>query len=218
MLSPSYGLALETHVSNAEELALAYGKWEGICSNHIVNADGEFYGPDGSSRSISTTQDRELLIRLRALADLVVVDARTARSEKYKMPSSGAALAIFSATGNFEGIPALGQPSSNCFLFGPDISLETAGHNFEAIRSPGNPLLGLAAWASQRGLPAVLLEAGPTLSRTAFGNRLVTHSAVTITLEKLESKALTGMHPFDRSARLVSVAHGAGATFTYWSH
>jgi riboflavin biosynthesis pyrimidine reductase len=218
MISPAYGLALEAQVSSIKELADCYGPWEGIRSNHVINASGEFSGPDGSSRSISTPDDRELLIALRAKADLVVVDARTARSERYKLPASGAALVIFSVTGNFNDIPAFENFEGSCYLFSPQSPKNLKNHEHERIDSLENPLAGVSAWAKQRGLSAVLLEAGPALTKNAFRNGLVSHSAITISGERLDAGSVANRHPFDPLAKLLSVANAEGASFSYWSH
>lgn len=218
MISPAFGLALEQQVTSISELADSYGKWLGIRSNHIVSASGDFSGPDGSSRSLSTPEDRELLIALRGKADLLVVDASTARTEKYKMPSSGAALAIFSATADFSGIPAVEDSSGSCYLFSPKGSKSIGNCEHEPILDIQNPLLGLSAWASKRGLMALLLEAGPTLTKTAFANGLVGQSALTIAVENLDVETIANRHPFDPLAKLVSVANAPGASFTYWNH
>jgi riboflavin biosynthesis pyrimidine reductase len=218
MISPSYGLALDAKITSVAALAESYGRWKGIRSNHVVTASGEFTGPDKSSRSISTPEDRELLIALRRRADLVVVDAKTARNEGYKSTSSGPALAIFSATGNFSGIPAAEDSRHLCYLFSPQLPVGFQDHHHEFILNLENPLSGLASWATNRGLDALLLEAGPTLTRTAFTNGLVSESALTISAENLDFETVSHGHPFDQVAKLLSVANSKGASFTYWHH
>lgn len=218
MISPAFGLALEKQVTSIQELVDSYGNWKGIRSNHVITALGNFTGADGSSRSISTPEDRELLIALRSRADLVVVDAKTARTEGYKASSSGTALAIFSATGDFSGIPALEGSSNNCYLFSPQLSSQFRSCHHEQIPDQENPLSGLANWATKQGLAALLLEAGPTLTQTAFAKGLVSQSAVTIAAEGLDIETILNGHPFDNNATLLSVADASGVSFTYWHH
>jgi riboflavin biosynthesis pyrimidine reductase len=218
MISPAFGLAMERQASNILELADSYGSWKGIRSNHVITNSGDFKGSDGSSRSITTPEDRELLIELRRRADIVVVDAKTARNEAYKARSSGAALAIFSATGNFSDIPAVEDQNNNCYLFGPQPSTKFQNCRHELIQNLANPLSGLAEWAANRGLPALLLEAGPTFTRIAFANGLVRQSALTIAAQGLDLEQVSKMHPFDQNAKLLSVASASGASFTYWHH
>jgi hypothetical protein len=218
MISPAYGLALEANATDALALAKCYGAWEGICSNHVITPAGEFAGPDGSSRSISSEADRKLLIALRSLADVIVVDAATARREKYRLPSSGKSLVVFSSSGIFTGIPALEAPSDSCFLFSPKQPMDFPERQYVPIRNLENPFQDLSQWAKTKSLPALLLEAGPTLSKTAFNNKLVSFSALTISERYQDLDALANSHPFDASALLVSLAHSNEATFTYWTH
>lgn len=218
MISPAYGLALEANATDALALANCYGPWVGICSNHVITPDGKFSGADGSSRSISSEADRKLLIALRSLADVIVVDAETARREKYRPPAFGKTLAIFSRSGNFSGFPALDGPSDSCLLFSPTAPTDYPNHRHVPIRNPENPLQDLSQWAKEEALPALLLEAGPTLSKSAFANRLISYSALTISEQNLDQDDLIKAHPFDALALLVSVAHSKDATFTYWTH
>jgi riboflavin biosynthesis pyrimidine reductase len=218
MISPAFGLALEAQVTSIKALVDCYGPWVGIRSNHVISSLGEFSGPDGSSRSISTPEDKELLIALRAQADLVVVDANTGRSEQYRLASSGAKLAIFSATGDFTDIPAFDSVEGSCYLFSPQIPKNISNNHHVLIDSVENPLSDLSAWARDNGMPAVLLEAGPTLTKLAFRNGLVSQSALTIAGKYLDPETVATRHPFDPLAKLLSVATGEGASFTYWSH
>lgn len=54
-----------------------------IALSFVISLDGQLVGPDGSSRSLSADIDLELLRRLRASADVVVVGKRTAEVEQY---------------------------------------------------------------------------------------------------------------------------------------
>lgn len=54
-----------------------------IALSFVISLDGQLRGPDGSSRSLSAPNDLELLRRLRASADAVVVGRRTAELEQY---------------------------------------------------------------------------------------------------------------------------------------
>jgi riboflavin biosynthesis pyrimidine reductase len=218
MITPAFGLAKEAEATDAGALANCYGKWQGIRSNHVVTQSGNFSGPDGSSRSISSEADRQLLVALRALADLILVDAATARRELYGLPSAGAALAIFSLTGNFSGIPAVVESSERVFLFSPTPPEGPSARQHQVIASLNNPFQAISIWAGGLGLKSLLLEAGPTLTKNAFANGLVRESAVTISSPQLEIESASRAHPFDPSARLVSLAHSSDSTFTYWTH
>lgn len=218
MISAAYGLALEAKTTSVKELADCYGPWVGIRSNHVITVTGEFVGTDGSSRSISSEPDRQLLIALRAMADVIVVDAATARLEQYRAPSSGAALAIFSRNGNFSGIRAVEESPERCFLFSSTSSSHNKSPQHVKLTSPDNPLQDLVHWAEEMTFPALLLEAGPTLARNAFENKLVRQSAVTISKSSLDLEFISKCHPFDKAAALLSVSYSEDAIFTYWSH
>lgn len=218
MISPAYGLALAAAAATPQALADCYGPWVGIRSNHVITAAGNFSGADGSSRSISSPSDKQLLVALRAKADLVVVDAATARREHYKLPSSGAALAIVSLSGEFSEVPAVENYPKLCILVSPTAPANYQGARHVPIHDFRNPLQQLSEWAVKEGLAAVLLEAGPRLSQIVFENGLVSHSALTITETIPDLDLMSRVHPFDKSARLLSVAHSEQESFTYWMH
>lgn len=218
MIQAEHGLAKQTQSSSIEALAKCYGIWEGVRSNHVIDSDGAFAGPDGSSRSLSTKEDRDLLMELRARADLIVVDAATARIESYRAPSSGAKLAIFSAGGDFSGIPAVDSPEESVFLFSPSEISSPEHPNLKATLTQSNPFLGFLEWTGQNGFSTVLLEAGPTLTSMAFSLGIVKESALTVTPRILESETASIRHPFDTNAQLVSLAHSTDASFTLWTH
>lgn len=54
----------------------------------IISLDGKFAGNTGSSRDLTSPEDLHLLLLLRALSDVVLVGATTARSEGYRQPKS----------------------------------------------------------------------------------------------------------------------------------
>jgi riboflavin biosynthesis pyrimidine reductase len=103
-------------------------------------------------------------------------------------------------------------------LFSPQIPKNIRNNHHVLIDSVENPLSDLSAWATDNGMPAVLLEAGPTLTKLAFRNGLVSQSALTIASKYLDPETVAPRHPFDPLAKLLSVATGEGASFTYWSH
>lgn len=218
MISPAFGLAHNQSVESVSDLARAYGNWSGILANHVVTQTGEFTGPDKSSRSISTAEDRELLIALRKMADLIVVDAATARLEGYRVPKSGVNLAILSNSGDFSGIPAVELTPEQTLLFSKE-SNPSAGRSSElSVLVSEDPIEHLLEIANQQMLYSILWEAGPTLSEIAFDRGLIHKSALTIAPLVEDLKAISKSHPFDRSATLLSVAHSPDATFSYWSH
>ena len=74
-----------------DALAALYGYPRGVTAerpwvraNFVSTLDGAATGADGRSGSINTGADREVFALLRALADVVVVGAGTARAEGYR--------------------------------------------------------------------------------------------------------------------------------------
>lgn len=52
----------------------------------VISHDGHFVGPSDSSRDLTNESDLKLLLLLRALSDVVLVGANTARLENYRQP------------------------------------------------------------------------------------------------------------------------------------
>ncbi len=219
MIIGSIGLAASSEFSNAQEFAEMYGPWEGIRTNHVLGPSNSFTGEDGTSRTISHPIDRQLLLALRKQADLIVVDAATARIEQYRPPASGTPLAIFSKTGRFEQIPALEKGGSKIYLFSEESIPQSESSAYaEAVRVERSPIETLSEWAGVQGYKSILLESGPSFTKLAFAAGAVVQSAVTYTPEIKSTNIKMIEHPFDSQAALLSLASTIGATFTLWSH
>ena len=76
----TFGMELRRGLPELEEL-LALPP--AVALSYVITLDGQLVGPDGSSRSLSSDIDLELLRRLRASADVIVVGKRTAEIERY---------------------------------------------------------------------------------------------------------------------------------------
>lgn len=217
MIAALSGLALSHQVSTVEELARSYGSWDGIRANHVISSTGSFFDESGSSRGLSTKEDLELLLALRIQADLVIVDAVTARNEQYKKLSSSH-LAIVSTSGNFESIPAA-SASSGVTLFSPTSPTRDGGSKLEKVSiDPSEPFVALLDWARRMQMKALLLEAGPTLTKVCFATSQVAQSAITITPRHSPESLTPEWNPFSDSGSLVSLAESEDATFTLWTY
>jgi riboflavin biosynthesis pyrimidine reductase len=215
----TYGYAQEANATDAESLADSYGAWTGIRSNHVLSSTGSFAGSDGSSRSISTKEDRELLLALRARADLIVVDAATARLEQYRAPKSKTALAIFSLSGDFSGIPAVASSETPIYLFTGNSSPLLPENNYaDVVPISPEPFESFLEWANSLSFYSILLEAGPTLTTKAIKANVVRQSAITRTGPSANSDPMQLANPFDSNAQLVSFAQADGASFSLWNH
>jgi riboflavin biosynthesis pyrimidine reductase len=216
MITALSGLALSNQVSTVEELTKSYGGWDGIRTNHVISSTGSFFDEAGSSRGLSTSEDLELLLALRRQADLVIVDAATARSEQYKKLSS-THLAIVSASGNFNSIPAAAA-SSGATLFSPRTPRGYDSKLEHVVIDLSEPFVALLDWARRMQLKALLLEAGPTLTKVCFATTHVAQSAITIT-PRVSPELLTPQwNPFSDSGPLVSLAESEDATFSLWAY
>jgi riboflavin biosynthesis pyrimidine reductase len=217
MIAALSGLALSSKVTNVEDLAQSYGSWNGIRTNHVVSANGSFFDEAGSSRGLSTREDLALLLALRRQADLVIVDAATARNEQYRKLSS-AHLAIVSASGNFQSIPAV-ISTSEVTLFSPNAPTIDGDLEIEHVTiDPLGPFAALVAWANQMKFSSLLLEAGPTLTRMCFATAQVAQSAITVTPRLSTDQLTRPLNPFSQEGSLVSLAESNDATFALWSY
>ncbi len=216
MIAALSGLALSNQVSTVEELAKSYGSWDGIRTNHVISSTGSFFDEAGSSRGLSTRGDLELLLALRRQADLVIVDAATARNEQYKKLCSSH-LAIVSSSGNFQSIPAA-NASSGATLFSPSTPSCDDSKLEHVVIDLSEPFVALLDWARRMQLKALLLEAGPTLTKVCFATTHVAQSAITTT-PRVSPESLTPQwNPFSDSGSLVSLAESEDATFTLWAY
>lgn len=134
----------------------------GVRVNLVVDSNGSFIGIDGSSRSLSNELDKQRLIELRKLSDVVITDAATARAEEYR-PSKWVPIEVWSKSGNFAGVN-----QELALLHVGEISNEFA----------------------RLERKAVLLETGPTLTRVIAALGLIDELALTVTGKNNSEMAL----------------------------
>jgi riboflavin biosynthesis pyrimidine reductase len=83
-------LILDLKLATLPEIAAHYASdqqaW--VRANMIVSSDGHFVGAGDSSRDLTGDSDLKLLLLLRALSDVVLVGANTARLEDYRQPKA----------------------------------------------------------------------------------------------------------------------------------
>lgn len=211
----NFGPIKDLQIDSARDLAESYGSWTGIRTNHVVDNTGSFVDELGSSRGLSNDFDLELLIALRKKADLVLVDARTARAEKYRSLSK-AALGVISQSGDFSGIPAVDSKSKNVYLFSGNRNSDSDPRVVPL--NDRNPFAEILAFAKSAGFEALLLEAGPNLARLAFDANLVDQSAITVTSKDPLPESFMPSNPFDFEATLLSLASDVHATYSLWRH
>ena len=185
---------------DSEGLALAYaypeleGSQAWVRANFISTLDGAATGDDGRSGSINTGADRDVFSLLRALADVILVGAGTARIEGYRRATIRApwldqrtgrpdhpTMAVVSRSADIP--PRLSQSRANsgdvllftCGRAGEeaiDLARGTLGEDNVIVEGDESVDLSAALDAlATRGLRRILCEGGPHLMRdlTAAG-------------------------------------------------
>jgi riboflavin biosynthesis pyrimidine reductase len=149
-----------------------------VRANMVVSKDGQFVGPNDTSRDLTSAQDLSLLLLLRALSDVLLVGANTARQENYRAPKKRAefaflnrptpTLAIVSSSLDFD-------LSSTLFHGGEQQTIVINAGNDEPsnellkvakvlpVLSDGNFGIRLIETLSNLGFPKVTCEGGPEL-------------------------------------------------------
>ena len=81
-------LILDLQLASLPEIAGHYesDQDDWVRANMVISQDGHFVGPSDSSRDLTSESDLKLLLLLRALSDVVLVGANTARLENYRQP------------------------------------------------------------------------------------------------------------------------------------
>ena len=183
-----------------EALALAYaypelsGGQTWTRANFVSTLDGAAAGDDGRSGSINTGADRDIFGLLRALADVILIGAGTARIEGYRRAtvrapwlelregrSAHPTMAVVSRSGDVPPLLSEAREDSGDVVLvtcerageeGIDMARETLGENQVIVEGRQSVDLAAALDAlALRGMGRVLCEGGPHLMRdlTASG-------------------------------------------------
>lgn len=197
-------------VIDAEGLALAYaypelaGAQTWVRTNFVSTLDGAATGEDGRSGSINTQADRDVFGLLRALADVILIGAGTARAEAYQRAAVRApwqhlrrgrpahpTMAVVSRAGNVP--PLLSQPredSGDVLLItcarARDESIHLARSTLgeDHVIVAGEDAVDLVEAVNSladRGLRRILCEGGPHLMRDLTASGCVDELCLTIT-------------------------------------
>jgi riboflavin biosynthesis pyrimidine reductase len=156
---PAESLSVADAYGDARPTVSSGRPWIGLCM--VASVDGSTV-LDGESRGLSSDTDREVLLTLRQLADMIIVGAGTVRAEGYGVPKKpGQRIGIVSRTGDID--PSLDLITSGSgFLILPEDAPPTT---IDCIRAGVGDLdLDLAV----RNLPGaprfVQVEGGATLN------------------------------------------------------
>ena len=151
-----------------------------VRANMIISQDGHFVGPSDSSRDLTGESDLKLLLLLRALSDVVLVGANTARNENYRQPKARdefaflnrkpPRLAVVSSSLEFDLDTPLfngGQEPTIVFNVGttaPSAELLRIAHVIQLTADAASSFAtNLIANLFELGLSRVTCEGGPSL-------------------------------------------------------
>lgn len=145
----------------------------------IISQDGHFVGPSDSSRDLTSESDLKLLLLLRALSDVVLVGANTARMENYRQPKvreefaflnrKPPRLAVVSARLDFDLTSPLFHGSSEKTIVinvggkAPSTELNDIAHVMDVPSTSSSFVQDMIAALTELGLRKVTCEGGPSL-------------------------------------------------------
>ena len=133
---------------------------------------------NGNSQALSGPSDREVLVGLRSLADVIVVGASTVRQEEYDKPSKpGLTIGIVTRSAELDLETNLFRSGAGFLILPEDVPVSNP--DVRCIRA-GHGSVDLPKAMKQLEGTFVQLEGGPTLSASMFSADLVDEINVTI--------------------------------------
>lgn len=188
----------------------------------VVSQDGQFVGPNDTSRDLTSPQDLSLLLLLRALSDVLLVGANTARRENYRAPKKRAefaflnrptpTLAIVSSSLDFDLTSLLFHGGEQQTIVINAGNLEPSSELLSVakvipILNDGNFAIRLIATLTELGFPKVTCEGGPRLLSQLLAAELVDEYDLTISpIVAGVQSALPNVLPNDLNWRLAASA------------
>lgn len=169
-----------------------------VRTNFVTSLDGSVQGTDGRSGTINTPNDQRLFGWQRALSNVVLAGAGTARAEEYRAVRLTEEQHAVRAEAGLSGEPTLVVVSRSLKLdpsiadqaggqvivitgaVGEDDHLTGAG--VEIMRAPGPGGVDMRralGWLAERGLTRVVCEGGPSLHRQLLAEGLVDEICLT---------------------------------------
>lgn len=149
--------------------------WIGLCM--VMSIDGSTV-VNGDSQALSGSADRDVLVGLRRLADVIVVGASTVRQEGYGPPSKpGLTVGVVTRSGNLNLETELFRSGAG-FLILPEDAL-IANKSVRCVHA-GHGTVDLPAAMRQLSGTFIQLEGGPALNAAMFAADLVDEINVTI--------------------------------------
>jgi 5-amino-6-(5-phosphoribosylamino)uracil reductase len=190
-------VTLDLRTASLEKLASHYQgpKSSWVRANMVVSQDGQFVGENKTSRDLTNKDDLSLLLLLRALSDVLLVGANTARQENYRAPKKRAefafldrptpTLAIVSKSLNFDLASPLFIGGENQTLVINAGSNEPSRELLEVARVihvADGPNFGVRVISAIRdlGFQSVTCEGGPGLLSQLLATDVVDEYDLTI--------------------------------------
>lgn len=191
----------------------------------IQSKDGSWIDEFGSSRSLSSSFDLEWMLWNRASADLLLVSAKTARAEKYRVTRFRPAFE------EWRRVNGLLQPLAICTITNqPNLALEMLEQGFLVLSlttfdfTHANLITATSLrqgieLLNEKGFFRIVCEGGPGLANSLCEEKLVDEFALTISPKSSESKqkydaietfieSHTSRYAFENDGYLFSI-HGA---------
>lgn len=166
-MTEAYGVARQRHPDGRP--------WIGLCM--VMSIDGSTV-VNGDSQALSGPADRDVMVGLRQLADVIVVGASTVRKEGYGPPSKpGLIVGVVTKSGRLNLETELFRSGSGFLILPEDVSI--ANTSVRCVRA-GHGTVDLPAAMRQLGGTFVQLEGGPALNAAMFAADLVDEINVTI--------------------------------------
>jgi len=144
--------------------------------------DSAYFGPDGVSKSLSNPRDREVLLEVRRLADVVLVGAATIRAERYKPMLTNAVVAIVSPSLNLPwDEPLFGESTHAPIVFTRSeafsaqsnssaftLAMQMQEQNKVQLVHLDDPAIDSLTYLREQGHQRVVCEGGPRLLESLF--------------------------------------------------
>jgi riboflavin biosynthesis pyrimidine reductase len=184
-----------------------------VRANMIATLDGSATGADDLSGSIGGPADRAVFSALRAVADVVLVGAGTARAERYRLPAAKSDFAEHRRRHGQSPAPVLAVLSRSGRL--PE---GLAGAGVERVLTLTGPLTGAIRELAGRGLRRILLEGGPGVLGQAVAAGLVDELCLTLSPRLVGGdgpRIATGA-PGDVPMRLAHLLEADGMVIGRW--
>jgi riboflavin biosynthesis pyrimidine reductase len=216
-------------LTNLQEVISSYQVLQGWRANFVVNLEGSFTDASGSSRGVSSPEDRLLLVHLRSISDVVLVSAKSASAENLSS-TKATTLAIVAGSGSLPHIPALAE-NNRVLVLAPQNSDDvvklddsaTARLVLVANKIKGRISEGeLADTVKSLGFQAPISEFGPDWLRQLSNAGVLDELCLTITKSPDQNfKAETPLLAIQRLIpdsifELASAAEVENTLFTRW--